>query len=165
MVRVWAGGSDWQMRCLSGLEWSAAERVRTEVSWADHPAFAFAPDGELKIAHVEFHVAYFEDAQLSDGANTIHDLTMTLDADGNPHVVWIEHAGENFIINYRHSPDGGDTWDDVLTVSDEDTHAGLGSAIDLVADAQGRVHLAWISSPFLSGGRDVIGAAGDSVAA
>ncbi len=148
---VWAGGLDWQTRCLSGTQWSAAERVRTEVSWADYPAFAFAPDGELKIAHVDFNVAYFEDAQLSDGSNTIHDLKMTLDAEGNPHVVWIEHAGENFIVNYRHSPDGGDTWEDVLTVSDDDTHAGLGSAIDLVADAQGQVHLAWISSPFLSG--------------
>lgn len=147
---IWAGGLDWQMRCLGNGQWLAAERVRTDVSWADYPGFAFAPDGELKIAHVEFNVAYFEGAQLSDGANTIHDLKMTLDAEGNPHVVWIEHAGGNFIVNYRHSPDGGDTWEAVLTVSDDETHAGLGSAIDLVADAQGQVHLAWISSPFLA---------------
>jgi serine/threonine protein kinase len=148
---LWAGGLDWQMRCLSGGQWSAAEHVRTEVSWADNPNFAYAPDGSLKIAHVEFNVVMFGEAQISDGFNTVHDLKMALDADGNPHLVWIEHASSNdFILNYRYSPDGGVTWEDVQTLTDADTHANLGSAIDLAADSQGNVHFVWVSSPFIS---------------
>ncbi|HEY6057797.1 MAG TPA: hypothetical protein VIV06_07180 [Candidatus Limnocylindrales bacterium] len=147
---LWAGGLDWQMRCLRDGHWSAAERLRTDVSWADKPNFAYSPDGALQIARVDFDVVMFGDTALSDGQNSIDALKMALDAAGNPHLVWIEEAGDDFVVTGRYSPDGGKTWEDAQTLSDADTHAFLGSAIDLAADAAGQVHLAWIASPFAS---------------
>jgi hypothetical protein len=149
---LWAGGLDWQMQCREGDGWAASQAVRTEVSWADEPNFAFAPDGSLRIGYVDFSVVMLDDTQVGDGQNIIDSLKMVLDAAGNPHLVWIESAGDDYLVKGRYSPDGGTTWDDIEPLSDADTHAFLGSAIDLAADAAGNVHLAWIGSPFGSAG-------------
>lgn len=150
----WTGGLNWVLLCLDGDGWSRPQLLRTEVSWADEPNFAFAPDGALHVGYVDFSVVRYDEAQVSDGQNTVHDLKMALDAAGNPHLVWIEHAGDDFVLKGRYSPDGGATWEDIEPISDADTHAFLGSAIDLAADAAGSVHLAWVGSPFGPSGGD-----------
>lgn len=144
---IWAAGLDWQQRCLQNGQWTAPTTFRTEASWADDPVFAYAPDGSVFTLRVDFDVIYFENAIVSDGLNTIDTVQMVLDAAGNPHVVWIE-SPDDYILKYRGSTDGGKTWGEVETLSEADTHPWLGSALELTADAQGHVHVAWISSPF-----------------
>jgi hypothetical protein len=48
-------------------------------------------------------------------------------------------------VKAHYSEDGGTNWDDIATVSTDDSAPGLGAGFDLAADVSGVVHAAWAS--------------------
>jgi hypothetical protein len=67
------------------------------------------------------------------------------DARGGLHVAWVrlgEAGSDPFTVRYRFSSDDGQTWGEPQTLSDASS-APDGLSLQLVADGQGNVHLAW----------------------
>jgi len=136
---------EWVQRCLTDGGWTQPEGLNVEASWSEGPAFAYAPDGTLAVAWYQFNNVYYNGTVISDGRDSVHDLRMVLDDDGNPHVAWMEQDSGQFVLKAHYSEDGGTNWDDIATLSTDDSAPGLGAAFDLAADVSGTVHAAWAS--------------------
>ncbi len=68
-----------------------------------------------------------------------------IDAAGGYHVIWLGIGGINFTLQYRYSQDGGVTWTPEESLT-ENPEIRQEFAPQLVADAQGNVHLLYTAS-------------------
>lgn len=130
------------MRCLGEGAEAAAGLVTTGISVQFAPAFA--PDGTVQTLVVRGRSLTLGDVDLADGQALISRAALAIDRGGGYHAVWVRQ-GTPFSLEYRYSADGGITWQVSESLTDE-TNKPVGTALNVVADQQGRVHLVW-SSP------------------
>ncbi|NJN98700.1 MAG: hypothetical protein HC875_33720 [Anaerolineales bacterium] len=128
------------MRCRSGEGWSEAEQVEArQVTARYDPKFTAAgalvslyevPPSSLKLA----------DTELADGFKTVNGAALAVDQAGAFHAVWVRQ-GDPFSLEHRLSSDGGQSWSDPASLTDEATKPN--GPFNLLADEQGNVHLVW----------------------
>lgn len=129
-------------RCQTAAGWSPAELVTRTPGTRRQNFPVVAPDGSVKALYiVGAGDLYFEVIKLSDDV-AAYRPSLIQDHAGGLHAVWTRQ-GDPFTLEYRYSNDGGATWRQAAQLSDADTAPGGTQA--LAADAQGRVHLAWVS--------------------
>lgn len=139
---VWYA-QEWTQRCLNNAGWEDPDTLNVTASWADHPDFAYKPNGDLAAVWFQFSDVYYNGTVISDGRNNVTDVRLVLDDDGYPHVAWIEMDNSDFVVKARYSEDGGTTWGDIKTISTGESNPGLGGAFGMASDTSGNVHLAW----------------------
>lgn len=129
-------------RCLERDQWSAASRIADLKIGVERFQSALAPNGQMKSVYVQDGEIRSDDQTLTAPYRLIMNLAFAIDSAGGYHVAWIDAADlKSWVIVYRYSSDGGNTWTEPQTLSDQQSAPSL----DLVmaADVQGRVHLAW----------------------
>jgi hypothetical protein len=62
------------------------------------------------------------------------------DSSGNINVVWTDHTPGNHDIYFSRSPDGGETWDPAVNISNT---PGVSSRPDIAVDYAGNINVAW----------------------
>lgn len=139
----WQGGGASQslglhLRCL-GDEPEEADLVATGIGVQFAPTFA--PDGSVSTLVSQGRSLTLDDFELADGEANVARSALAIDQAGGYHVAWVRQ-GDPFSLEYRTSVDGGATWSEAQKLTDE-TDKPSGIVLNLLADAQGDVHLVW----------------------
>jgi plastocyanin len=116
----------------TAAEGSPGEPASTAIGLAgDTPVVAYGSEGRTLLARRSTDIWESEEADADGGLG----VSMSIDADGNPHLAYYASSGE---VRHAHSIDGG-PWE----VSDVGEGASGNAVTSIAVDAEGVHHIAW----------------------
>ena len=140
-----------------GMTWSANQKVDSTDSFGSEAALAVGADGTLYLAWLDYgnendiYVAHSTDdgqnwstpqSVNSDVSFWNSSLTIAPGAAGTVYVAWIDSRNGNSEIYFAYSTDRGQTFSANQKIND-DTDSSDRYGVDLVADGNGAVYIAW----------------------
>jgi hypothetical protein len=132
------------MRCWTNGSWSPTEKAVDPQGLTAEYAPSFAPDGSpLALYGNSSNLIAFAGAPLTANGVSAASPTFAVDASGGYHAAWLQFANQTNELGglvYRHSGDGGTTWDEPELLNEPQD---IDFDQELVADKQGNVH--WVS--------------------
>ncbi len=134
------------MRCQNETGWDTRQKVGTEWIVTFDPVIA--SDGKVQYIFTQNqqHSVYYKDIELSDRIKLNEHGRFAIDSNGGFHAIW-RRQGDPYSLEYRFSGDGGKTWSEQQSLTDEKSKPN-GEPF-LLADKKGQVHLVWSNGPNL----------------
>jgi hypothetical protein len=136
--------ADLYMRCWANGAWSPTQKAIEPQGLTATYAPGFASDGTpVAVYEIPPDLVGFAGDSLTPDRVTAGRPAFAVDASGGYHTVWLQFAGQTNELGglvYRHSVDGGATWEKPRLLNDPND---LDFSSALVADKQGGLH--WVT--------------------
>lgn len=149
-------------------QWQATKRITWTSGSSEWPVIAVDPSGNPHVVWSEsvpgegneiFYkkstdggAAWTPAKRLTWSSDVSDSPVITVDASGNPHLVWIRFLGTmGTQIHYKNSSDGGTSWTATKRLTWTSSYC---SSPSIAVDASSNLHLVWSRAPE-SGGREV----------